>query len=72
MSSRRRWALLVAAVLPGTLIYSLVQVFMIEALWLFAWLTGLFTAASLLLTWLLVDWQGPPPPQRPTSSLRRR
>ena len=68
--SRRRWALLVAAVLPGAVFYTLIRIFMIEALWLFSWLTLLFTGASLLLTWLLVDWHGPPP-ERPTSPMRR-
>lgn len=68
--SRRRWALLAAGVLPGAALYTLIRLFMIEALWLFGWLTLLFTGASLLLTWLLVDWQGPPP-GRPTSTIRR-
>ena len=71
MGSQRRRALLVAAVLPGATIYILVRVFMIEAIWLFTWFTVIFTLASLILTWLLVDWRGPPPRQ-PSSPMRRR
>jgi len=71
MTSRRRWAFLAATVAPGAFVYGLVSLFMIEAIWLFSWLTLLFTAVALLLTWLLVDWQGPPP-QHPTTTRRRR
>ncbi|MBI4216602.1 MAG: hypothetical protein HY687_04355 [Chloroflexi bacterium] len=69
MKLSRKTRLILALVMPGAILWSMVWFFGLEAFWLFGYFTLVFTGAAFLLTWVFADW-GMEAPRRPPS-LRR-
>ena len=57
---RRNKIIIAAGVAPAVIVFSAVKLFKIEAIWLFAYFTFIFTLLSLLLSSTFVEWKEKP------------
>ncbi|MBI4330182.1 MAG: hypothetical protein HY673_02735 [Chloroflexi bacterium] len=57
----RKKAILASAIAPAVTIFLVIQIFKIEAVWLFAYYTFILTLISILLASTFAGWSEKPP-----------
>ncbi|MBI2934941.1 MAG: hypothetical protein HYY29_05155 [Chloroflexi bacterium] len=60
MSKRRKGLLISSAIGPGLAIFGAIQLFKVEAVWLFLYFAFIFTLISFMLASTFVEWNEKP------------